>query len=61
MLWVGRPRVGVSVVLGGPIDVGNDTVEFGVRFLAAALSAMYCLGVKSWGAITFLLPTCSIL
>ena len=50
---VGRPRVGVCValitrgVLGGPIGVGNDPVEFGVPVLAAALSAMYCLGVKS--------------
>jgi hypothetical protein len=29
------------------MDVGNDAVELGVRFLAAAFSAMYCLGVKN--------------
>jgi len=48
---VGRLRVGVSTqrVLGGPMGVGNDAVEFepGVRFLAAALFAKYSWGVKS--------------
>jgi hypothetical protein len=52
---VGRPRVRVGValiaprVLGGPMDVGNDAVEFFELewFLAAALFAICSLGVKS--------------